>query len=106
MSNDLSLFEKSKQYEYNKILLQNNNNPSICDGIGVNCKQDAKIIIIYLMIVFIAIIATISLIMNIVYSVNQNKSKNVDDSDVKYIKNTDIKYNEYGNLFVPYIIYE
>jgi len=106
MSNDLSLFEKSKQYEYNKILLQNNNNPSICDGIGVNCKQDAKIIIIYLMIVFIAIIATISLIMNIVYSVNQNKSKNVDDSDVKYIKNTDIKYNEYGNLFVPHIIYE
>ena len=58
------------------------------------------------MIVFIAIIGTISLIMNVVYSLNQNKSKNVDDNDMKLIKNTNIKYNENGNLFVSNIIYE
>lgn len=104
MSNNLNLYEKSKQYEYNKIFLQNKNT-SFCEGIGANCK-DSKRVILYLMIVFIAIIGTISLIMNVVYSLNQNKSKNVDDNDMKLIKNTNIKYNENGNLFVSNIIYE
>lgn len=104
MSNNLNLYEKSKQYEYNKIISQNKNT-SICEGIGANCK-DSKRVILYLIIVFISIIGTISLVMNVVYSLSQNKSKNVDDSDVKYIKNTNIKYNEKGNLFVPNIIYQ
>lgn len=104
MSNNLNLYEKSKEYEYNKIISQNKNT-SICGGIGANCK-DSKRVILYLMIVFIAIIGTISLIMNVVYSLSQNKSKNVDDNDMKLIKNTNIKYNENGNLFVSNIIYE
>lgn len=100
-----NLYKLSKSYEIDHIMknIKNNSNCSL----GINCKGNYKNIILYIMIGFIIVLSTISLIMDITYSVNNSKTskKNIIEDDFEYINNTNIKYNIYGNLFLSNVVY-
>lgn len=99
-----TLYNLSKQYEANHYI-KNFKNSEPC-SLGIGCKKELKNIILYIFIGIIFIICTASLIMNISYSVEKSREKYIIDEDFKYLENTSIKYNDYGNIFVSNIIYE
>jgi len=99
-----NLFNLSKEYEENHYIKKLKNIEPCSLGIG--CKKELKIILLYLFIGIIFIICTASLIINISYSVDKSREKSIIDEDFKYIDNTSIKYNDYGNMVVSNIIYQ
>lgn len=99
-----NLYNLSKEYEENHYIKKIKTSEPCSLGIG--CKKELKNILIYLFIGIIFIICTASLIINISYSVDKSREKSIIDEDFKYIDNTSIKYNDYGNIFVSNLIYE
>jgi len=99
-----NLYDISKEYETNHYLKKKDNSEPCSLNIG--CKKNLKNILLYISILIILIICTFSLIMNITYSIDKSRQKNIIDEEFKYLNNTNIKYNDYGNIFVSNIIYE
>jgi len=100
-----SFYKKAQAYDNIKMIEKLSQKSSdSCDQLITCDIKNGKYVIVYIFLFFIGILTTVSFILNIMETF-KNKDKGVGEKRF-YIENSNISYDENGNLYVKEILYD